>query len=162
MKYLIAIDGSDHAHNAFMKAVALYKPGDEIYTLIAIDLVHFMMAAPKLAEETTTLADMKEKMLANGNKLSGQYAELADEHNIAKYKTLLLEGNPRELIVKEVAERKIDILIIGQVGLINNPNISMGSTSTYCIRNCQCDVLLFWSDQTGYETKNATKFSEIE
>ncbi|GAM28648.1 hypothetical protein SAMD00019534_118240 [Acytostelium subglobosum LB1] len=142
MKFCVAIDGSDHAHNAFLKAANLCKPGDHVYGLIVIDLVHFMMAAPKLAEEMSTISNMKSEMMNNGKQLAKRYEDLASELNLPSYETLLIEGNPRDVIVTTVHEKKVDILAIGLVGLINNPNISMGSTSTYCIRNCKCDVLL--------------------
>ncbi|KAF2074079.1 hypothetical protein CYY_004608 [Polysphondylium violaceum] len=142
VKFCVCMDGSEKAHAAFLRAISLCKPEDTIITLVVVDFVHYMMSNPK-ANELTSFTNMKQEMLENGDKLIKTYEDLAkDEYNIINYSSIKLEGNPRDMIMKVVDEQRIDVLLLGVVGLMNGENISMGSTSNFCIRNCHCDVLL--------------------
>ncbi|KAN0042914.1 hypothetical protein ACTA71_010546 [Dictyostelium dimigraforme] len=150
MKFLIAIDGSANSHKAFLKAMNLYKDSDVIVLLVVVDLVHYMMSNTNF--DMTLISDIKQEMFDNGDALLNKYEDLArTEYLISDVEALRIEGTPKDIIVKVVEDKSIDILCLGRVGLINNDqftnnfsskSITMGSTSNYCIRNCACDILV--------------------
>ncbi|KAK5575695.1 hypothetical protein RB653_006828 [Dictyostelium firmibasis] len=141
MKFLIAIDGSSNSHKAFLKAMNLYKETDTIVLLVVVDLVHYMMSTPNF--DMTLISDIKLQMFENGDSLLKKYEDLArNEYLINNVEALRVEGTPKDIIVKVVEDKSIDILCLGRVGLLNNDHITMGSTSNYCIRNCTCDILV--------------------
>ncbi|EGC37027.1 hypothetical protein DICPUDRAFT_46791 [Dictyostelium purpureum] len=141
MRFLIALDGSAGAHKAFIRAVSLYKDTDTIVAVVVMDMMHFVMSNQK--SDMTLISNMKEEMLKNGQELIKKYEDLAkNDYCIENFEGICVEGNPRDVIVKTVEDKSIDILCLGRVGLLNTENITMGSTSNYCIRNCKCDVLV--------------------
>eukprot|EP01102_Stenamoeba_stenopodia_P009410 TRINITY_DN2770_c0_g1_i1.p1 TRINITY_DN2770_c0_g1~~TRINITY_DN2770_c0_g1_i1.p1 ORF type:complete len:199 (+),score=46.86 TRINITY_DN2770_c0_g1_i1:41-637(+) len=141
-KWLVAVDGSEAGERAFQAIVNLGKAGDEVLILTVTDLVYYMLIDPT-ASASGTFDDLRKKMNDRAEGLLSKYeATIKEKLPEAKYQTLLLQGNPREVIIQTVADHKVDILVIGQVGLSVGKSVSVGSTSDFCIRNAHCNVLL--------------------
>jgi len=142
MKYLVAVDGSAAADAAFKKAVSLSKADDEVITLCVTDLTHYILSQPLSVQSDIGFDNMRDHMTTQGNEVITKYKGLAPENTSVFYTFRIENGNPREVILQIVLEQKVDILIVGQVGLTSTRSTSLGSTSEYCIRNCPCDVLI--------------------
>lgn len=55
----------------------------------------------------------------------------------------LVPGDPEDAIAREVADRHIDLLVMGAYGHSRVRNLILGSTTTHLIRTCTVPVVLF-------------------
>jgi nucleotide-binding universal stress UspA family protein len=55
----------------------------------------------------------------------------------------LLSGDPDEVIAREVAQRNIDLLVMGAYGHSRVRSLILGSTTTHLIRTCHIPIILF-------------------
>ncbi len=54
-----------------------------------------------------------------------------------------IEGDPDEVIAREITERAIDLLVMGAYGHSRVRSLILGSTTTHLIRTCHVPVVLF-------------------
>jgi len=142
-KFLVCVDGSKASDAAAQKAKELAKPGDEVIILCVVDFTHYILSQPLSVESDVGFAELKQRMVAQGEDVTNKYKKLAESNSPdVSYKFELLQGNPREVILQYTLDNKIDTLVIGQVGLTSSKRTALGSTSDYCLRNCSCDVLI--------------------
>eukprot|EP01103_Thecamoeba_quadrilineata_P005996 TRINITY_DN15739_c0_g1_i1.p1 TRINITY_DN15739_c0_g1~~TRINITY_DN15739_c0_g1_i1.p1 ORF type:complete len:147 (+),score=23.67 TRINITY_DN15739_c0_g1_i1:23-442(+) len=137
MRFLIAVDRSESAKRAFKRAVSLYKEGDHIDILTITDLVHFYITSGS----SLAFDELKTQMKNNAEALLKEYNEEAQKAGI-QYTTHSVEGSARDVICEQVRDLKIDIVLLGQVGLTVTKSVSIGSTSDFVLRNAECDVLV--------------------
>eukprot|EP01111_Echinosteliopsis_oligospora_P008654 TRINITY_DN2453_c0_g1_i1.p1 TRINITY_DN2453_c0_g1~~TRINITY_DN2453_c0_g1_i1.p1 ORF type:complete len:155 (+),score=48.18 TRINITY_DN2453_c0_g1_i1:43-507(+) len=143
-RILVAVDGSPAADAAVEKAVALAKSRDQLTVLCVVDFTHYILAQPLAVETNVNFTDLKARMIEQGNTVIEKYKKIKPDSALSEvdYQFELLQGNPREVIVQQTIDKKIDTLVIGQVGLASTKSTSVGSTAEYCLRNCPCDVLI--------------------
>ncbi|KAK1389758.1 Adenine nucleotide alpha hydrolases-like superfamily protein [Heracleum sosnowskyi] len=67
--------------------------------------------------------------------------KLCKEKNV-KAESLLLEGDPKDMICQIVQEIHVDLLVLGSRGLGMIKRAFMGSVSDYCVHHAKCPVLI--------------------
>ena len=136
-KILVAIDGSRSAYNALNSAVDLAKQFDsELYLVSVVNTANLPMNvgvsyAPGLIE------DMKK----------ASNSDLKKAHDIVKSagltaKVNLLDGEPREQLVRFPKENGIDLIVIGKTGTSAFTRVFVGSVTRYVSEHTDISLLV--------------------
>ena len=141
MKYLIALDESEHAKYAFNFAKQLFTTEDHVYLLsIAEDV--FPLGGEEFTPGTVSaFLEINSKMEEEKRQIITSFGHQLTEIGIPH--TLLLgKGNAKETILKEASELKVDVVVLGRRGLSRLQKLFIGSVSEYCAQNLDCNVLV--------------------
>ena len=137
-RILISIDGSQLS----LKAA---KQGAYIASKLESKVV-FLHVIDVRAIQTSSLAGMDSGILkARLRNVAERYldeaAKLAEEENVT-FQNQIREGLPAEEILKEVDEKKIDLVIMGSKGMSGAHRFVLGSTAEEVVRWSACPVLI--------------------
>jgi nucleotide-binding universal stress UspA family protein len=116
-KILIPTDGSEAAQKAAMYAVDLAKQlKASIIVLSIIDKRSFIGQTVQAKEATMNVIEPLEDYLREAAEgYVGEIIELCNKNGVSS-KTVITSGHPVEVIVKEAARTKADLIIIGSHG----------------------------------------------
>ncbi|KAK1296288.1 Universal stress protein A-like protein [Acorus calamus] len=64
------------------------------------------------------------------------------KQRLVKAETLVLEGDPKEVICQAVEQVNADLLVVGSRGLGKIKRAFLGSVSDYCAHHAKCPVLI--------------------
>ncbi|XVE75806.1 hypothetical protein DITRI_Ditri12bG0121600 [Diplodiscus trichospermus] len=94
-----------------------------------------------VAYPSTTLVDSVSK---SHEEISAGILSRALEmcNNKIKAETLILEGDPKEMICETSEQMKVDLLIVGCRGLGRIQRAFLGSVSDYCVHHAKCPTLM--------------------
>ncbi|KAJ0246697.1 hypothetical protein HA466_0171990 [Hirschfeldia incana] len=67
---------------------------------------------------------------------------VGDLRTCVKTETMILEGDPKEMICQAVEQTHTDLLVVGSRGLGMIKRAFLGSVSDYCVQHAQCPVLI--------------------
>ncbi|XP_009116523.1 universal stress protein YxiE isoform X3 [Brassica rapa] len=67
---------------------------------------------------------------------------VGDLRTCVKTETMILEGDPKEMICQAVEQNHVDLLVVGSRGLGMIKRAFLGSVSDYCVQHAQCPVLI--------------------
>jgi nucleotide-binding universal stress UspA family protein len=132
---LLAIDGSEHALRAAIKASEIAKMDPE-----AIITVVYVI------DESTSKSDM----LSEGNKEAVQEKrlrklrpteEILKNHHV-NFKVELLKGEPGPEIVKYANKQNFDLVVVGRRGLNGLQEMVLGSVSHKVAKRVECPVMI--------------------
>ncbi|WP_071130540.1 universal stress protein [Enterococcus timonensis] len=135
-KIMVAMDGSNQAHEAYKKGVAIAQRNHGTLLLVfVVDARPFQQMEKLddvLIEESNSSASAYLKPLVAEAVAAG----VACEINISY-------GSPKQLIATDIPEKYgIDLLLLGASGLNAIERMLLGSISEYVVRHAKCDVLI--------------------
>ena len=132
---MVPLDGSDHSTRALQEALKIAKMVNGVITLIHVYSIGTSFVVTTKQDYFYQLALKNgECILSDGkNRVKGEGV---------KVKTLLLEGNAVEQIVKEAKEGDFNLIVISARGLSQIKEILLGSVSDGVIRKAPCPVLV--------------------
>ncbi|CAA7060695.1 unnamed protein product [Microthlaspi erraticum] len=61
---------------------------------------------------------------------------------MVKTETMILEGDPKEVICQAIEETHVDLLVVGSRGLGMIKRAFLGSVSDYCAQHAKCPILI--------------------
>ncbi|NP_001306104.1 universal stress protein isoform 2 [Solanum lycopersicum] len=64
------------------------------------------------------------------------------QQKMVKAETLIVEGDPKDMICQTAHELHVDLLVIGSRGLGKIKRAFLGSVSDYCAHHVQCPILI--------------------
>lgn len=136
---LVAIDGSEKAEKAFMKAVAAAKRNQATLHILYVNEVtgnyfgDFGFLTPNLQEELDEVAE----------KQMNEHRNLAIEKGLTDIETYILYGYPKTLIANfNESKEPIDLIVMGATGLNAVERALVGSTTSYVVNHAPCNVLV--------------------
>jgi nucleotide-binding universal stress UspA family protein len=139
---LVGIDGSSQSDNAYKSAIEVARINQGrviIATVIQNDISNFL-GYSNVSEDFFTQAKNKWKLLLDERVL---WAKEVDFH---KVETIVIQGNPKEVLSKQLPEKyNVDLIMVGQSGLNVVERFMIGSVSKYIIAHALCDVLVIHS-----------------
>lgn len=118
---LIAVDLSPTCQRAVAMALRLVDP-----TVATIDVVH-------AKHEDQSDAEVREAVLAF-------LAEMGNTR--LTWNVVIRDGDPRQIIVDEAAERRSDLIVLGTLGRSAIAQLLIGSVAEAVVRVAVCDVLV--------------------
>jgi len=137
-RILIPIDGSQLSLQAAKQGVYIAsKLESKVVFLHVIDVRTIQtssLAGMDPAVLKTRLRNVAERYLNEAGKL-------AEEENI-KFENQIREGLPAEDILKEIEEKRIDLVIMSSKGMSGAHRVIIGSTAEEVVRWSTCPVLI--------------------
>jgi len=151
MKYLVAVDSSDNALEAFNTTLQLATTN----STGEVELVVFSVAERDvvwlgLLECNSTIVDRARRLEDKGVKSILASFAVSCAHAGVKYKLVMSQGGHiGDTICQACTKYTPDCLVIGRRGLSTAKRLIYGSTSRYCVDNAPCSVLVVKSTQTA-------------
>jgi len=145
MKFLVAVDSSDNALEAFNTTLKLTTPrskggNDEIilFSVAERDIVWLgvLECNSSLVDRAHRLEDKGVKSLLAG--FAVRCAQVEVQHKLV----MSQGGNVGETVCQACTKYSPDCLVIGRRGLSSAKRLIYGSTSRYCVDNAPCSVLV--------------------
>ena len=132
---LLAVDGSDHAHEAARVAGNLARlSGGTLRVVTAFEKLSRHLGEPNLSQAIAERMEKADKILADATEEVGEIP--------GNYETETLEGDPAETILRVVDTFDIDIIIMGTRGLGDMRSLILGSQSHKVVSGASCPVML--------------------
>eukprot|EP01103_Thecamoeba_quadrilineata_P008081 TRINITY_DN17869_c0_g1_i1.p1 TRINITY_DN17869_c0_g1~~TRINITY_DN17869_c0_g1_i1.p1 ORF type:complete len:157 (-),score=21.52 TRINITY_DN17869_c0_g1_i1:70-504(-) len=142
MKFVVALDFSEHSIRALEQGVKFLKDEDQLVLLTCPKYESQMFDAfgsPIFDIEnkiqTEKLIKTSEKMFTDmkiHEKLEGKQYE----------KIIVPTFDPRDEICEQAKKLEADVLVVGSRGLGMLKRLIMGSVSDYCVKNSPCAVFI--------------------
>ncbi|CAF2112793.1 unnamed protein product [Brassica oleracea var. botrytis] len=152
LKVMVAIDESKNSFYALEWAVEHLKDvmsaepeTDQEGGLLT--LVH-VNPSGATASATDSVPELMKKAGVQSTNLFTPALELCrakmvgDLRTCVKTETMILEGDPKEMICQAVEQNHVDLLVVGSRGLGMIKRAFIGSVSDYCVQHAQCPVLI--------------------
>ncbi|XP_060191169.1 universal stress protein PHOS34-like [Lycium barbarum] len=133
MRVAVAIDNSEESYNAlkWILDYLLTQPSTKL------TLVHVMEPLPPFhGVESASRAQAQEaaRILARASEMC--------KAKMINAESLILEGDPKNLLCEATAKMNVDLLAIASRGLGQIKRAFLGSVSDYCAHHAKCPVLI--------------------
>lgn len=137
-RILIPVDGSQLSLQAAKQGVYIAKKLES--------KVVFLHVIDVRTIQTSSLAGMDPAILKTrlrnvAERYLNEAGKLAEEENI-KFENQIREGLPAEDILKEIEEKRIDLVIMSSKGMSGAHRVIIGSTAEEVVRWSTCPVLI--------------------
>jgi len=158
-RWMVALDGSDNAREAFYTTVNLMdKRRDDLF------LVSTVHSTPLSIGKYQRYSDEIE---ATHKKYLVEYSRRCDEEGVRNYKPILARGSHVGRMICAAAEQKgVDFLVVGRRGMNRLSRVVAGSTSKYLMENASCNVIVvkgyFMAEERGTSLSEIQKLEEQE
>lgn len=136
IKLVIGLDGSPSS-NAALDALAKHRwdAGTEVKLISAIGLANTM----GLATSNKKLADAFQDLFGKAEELHKQATDKLTPLGL-KVSSLIKEGDPKQILIKEAEDWKADTIFLGSRGLTRFKRLWLGSVSTAVVSRAHCSV----------------------
>ncbi|GKV35565.1 hypothetical protein SLEP1_g43816 [Rubroshorea leprosula] len=160
MRVMAAIDESDESFYAlkwaldnlfsFISSTALPETGEKSDGLLTVVHVqepnhHFgFPAAPGIQAyypPSEVVDSVKRAQEQKSAAILKKASEMCKEKRITA-KTLILDGDPKDMICQATEQIHVDLLIVGSRGLGKVKRAFLGSVSDYCAQHARCPILI--------------------
>ncbi|KAL8263205.1 hypothetical protein R6Q59_024554 [Mikania micrantha] len=100
-------------------------------------------AEPSMYTSAAMMEAMRKALQQHGAQLlSHAYQTCKETRMQIKAETLILEGDPKEMICQAMEEMNYDLLVVGSRGLGAIKRALLGSISDFCAHHARCPVLI--------------------
>eukprot|EP00262_Sarcandra_glabra_P006859 TRINITY_DN19418_c0_g1_i1.p1 TRINITY_DN19418_c0_g1~~TRINITY_DN19418_c0_g1_i1.p1 ORF type:complete len:198 (+),score=47.60 TRINITY_DN19418_c0_g1_i1:26-619(+) len=153
-KVVVAIDESEVSFNALGWVLdnLITWPGpvpdaaEELENLIVIHVQqpfqHLIIpAGPAVYTTPVVLDSVRKAQEQNSKMLLARASEICKER-LVKVKTVILEGDPKDMICQAAEQMNADLLVLGSHGHGKIKRAFLGSVSDYCVHHAKCPVLI--------------------
>jgi nucleotide-binding universal stress UspA family protein len=135
LRVLVATDGSADASAAVAWVAALPLAASvELRTLSVVTLPRGPLDVPQVHEYHQSLRDEARQAAERARDVLRQRWPHAEAH--------VVEGDPREAIVRAAADWPADLLVVGARGLGAVARLVLGSVSGHVVHHAPCPVLI--------------------
>ncbi|NMB84944.1 MAG: universal stress protein [Methanothrix sp.] len=143
-KILIATDGSKHSQKAAEKGIEMAKLSNGAVT--AIYVVDIAKEYAPIGDVSFNIADevvegMRNSLMKKGEEATKTVEEMAKKAGVPAQK-VVLEGHPASDIMKFAQDSKMDLIVIGSIGVTGLDKFLMGSVAEKIVRNSKMPVLV--------------------
>ncbi|XP_021984620.1 universal stress protein A-like protein [Helianthus annuus] len=98
-------------------------------------------AEPSMYASAAMVESVRKAQQQNAEQLLSRAFQLCKETKV-KSETLILQGNPKEMICQAVVEMHFDLLVLGSRGLGAIKRALLGSISDFCAHQSRCPILI--------------------
>ncbi|XP_015072038.1 universal stress protein A-like protein [Solanum pennellii] len=142
---MVAIDESEESFYALKWALDnLINDPSIIITLINVQIPFTPMvypAGPVVFATPTVVEAVRKGQQENATRILSRALHLCQQ-KMVKAETLIVEGDPKDMICQTAHELHVDLLVIGSRGLGKIKRAFLGSVSDYCAHHVQCPILI--------------------
>ncbi|OVA00860.1 Universal stress protein A [Macleaya cordata] len=156
MKVLVAIDESEGSFyalkwaldNLFTSNAAASIP-DQTQNLGMVVVLHVQQpfqhyifpAGPAVYATTSVVESVRKAQEQNSGMLLSRALQICKERLI-KAQTLIMDGDPKDMICQAAEQIQSDLLVVGSRGLGKLKRAFLGSVSDYCAHHAKCPILI--------------------
>ncbi|HMK45122.1 MAG TPA: universal stress protein [Methanocella sp.] len=135
-RILVPTDGSEYSFIAARHAAYLAKClGSELIILNVVDSGLAFHSGIHYAEGIAS-------MERSGRDAVGRVEALCRESDVAAVRGVILRGDPKTTILNQAEEEKVDLIVMGSVGMSAIERVLIGSISQSVMHHAKCPVLL--------------------
>ncbi|KAI3512033.1 hypothetical protein L1887_19196 [Cichorium endivia] len=98
-------------------------------------------AEPSMYASAAMVESVRKAQRENAGELLSRAFQICKQSKI-KAETLILEGNPKEMICEAVEQMHFDLLVVGSRGLGAIKRAFLGSISDFCAHHAKCPILI--------------------
>ncbi|XP_078429697.1 universal stress protein A-like protein isoform X2 [Wolffia australiana] len=153
LKVMVAVDESEGSlyalswglDNLFSKASSMAEWGEAVVVHVQQPFQNYVFPAGPAAVYATSavMESVKKAQQKNAEALLAKIAHLCSEKHVSvRLKSMVLEGDPKEMICQAAEQVHPDLLLIGSRGLGKIKRAFLGSVSDYCAHHAKCPVLI--------------------
>jgi len=136
-KILVAIDGSQSAYNALKVAIDLAKQfNSELYLVSVVNMENLPLNVG-VSYAPGLVSDLEH----NANRDLEQAKDIVREAGLTCH-TNLLNGEPREQLVKFPKNNQIDLIVMGKTGTSPFTRVFVGSVTRYVSEHSEINILI--------------------
>ncbi|KAF9596205.1 hypothetical protein IFM89_007887 [Coptis chinensis] len=99
------------------------------------------LGGPGVYENPSVMESVKKAQEHNSAILLSRAVQICEEKPI-KVETVVLDGDPKEMICQVAEQTHPDILVVGSRGLSKLKRTFLGSVSDYCAHHAKCPILI--------------------
>ncbi|KAI3988538.1 hypothetical protein MKX01_026352 [Papaver californicum] len=147
MKVLVAID--DTLDNLFTSDAASSAAPDETQNLGMLYLLnvqqpfqHYIFpAGPAVYATTSVIESVRKAQEQNSTMLLSRALQICKQRPV-KVETLMMEGDPKDMICQAAEQMHADLVVVGSRGLGKIKRAFLGSVSDYCAHHAKCPIII--------------------
>lgn len=144
MKIILAVDGSEYGNFALEELKKIISPGMEVLIVNALNTASIVSILPishgvpqgSYSDVISITKIAAEKMVNEAS------ASLLKEHPEIIVTTKVAEGEPKEIILKEVERFGADLVVVGSHGRGAIGRMLLGSVSHAVTLHAKCSVMI--------------------
>ena len=138
MKFLLAVDGSEHALKAAKAASRLLKDcGGEVILISVVQDI-----APMGIWEMGHQEKVLKSLHARAREAVEEAKNLLKAEGVSIRTTLISTGEPADEIIRMAKKETVDMIVIGSRGLTGLPQYLLGSVAHKIVTHAHCSVLV--------------------
>ncbi|KAK6944168.1 UspA [Dillenia turbinata] len=154
MKVMVAVDESDLSMYALKWALdhCLCPPADVADPMSEVELVYVVNvqppfqnfvypAGPAIFATPIVIDSVRKGQEENAAMILARALQICKDKKV-KAETLILHGDPKDMICQAVEQMNIDLLVVGSRGLGMIKRAFLGSVSDYCAHHAKCPILI--------------------
>ena len=141
---LIATDSSKHSEKASEVGIEMAKLfGAKVTALYVIDIgkEYASLGALESKEGDDLISGIRSSLQSQGEAATGRIEEMAKSVGLTVNR-VIIEGRPAEDILKLAGERKMDLIVVGGIGVTGLEKFLLGSVAEKVVRNSKVPVLV--------------------
>jgi len=140
MKYVLAVDGSDHSLDATRVFEAL-SPAEKLVVLNVVSVPGIPYPALGAGVAKDLAVTVERAMKEEGNRIIEQAVSLLPLH-VGKTEQRLESGSPAEVVLRIAQEQEADLIVLGARGLGKIREQVFGSVSHRVMTQAKCATLI--------------------
>lgn len=140
-KILIAVDGSENANKALIKAKRIGTAFNSEITIVYVMDNILSLSSMNITDYQTYKEPLTDALKKHATKILDDAMENFKDYN-NKVNTVIEEGNPAFKLLEISEEGDYDLIIIGRRGLGPFSRAVMGSVSNKVVNNAKMSVLV--------------------
>ncbi|XP_026423815.1 uncharacterized protein LOC113320096 isoform X2 [Papaver somniferum] len=156
IKVLIAIDDSEGSFyalkwaldNLFTYDAASSTEPDQnqnfgmLYLLnVQQPFQHYIFPAGPVYATTSVIESVRKAQEQNSTMLLSRALQICKQRPV-KVETLMMEGDPKDMICQAAEQMHADLVVVGSRGLGKIKRAFLGSVSDYCAHHAKCPILI--------------------
>lgn len=146
---LAAIDGSDDAQQAVKLMLRVLVPPAGVIDAIAAYEVPFEPILTRAGVSLMEIAQNKAETRKTGWNLV--HNVIGEHRGAARWNTILRVGDPRRVVIEEVARGTHDLVVLGRRGRTRLPQLLLGGVAEAVLRAAPSDMLFGPLDRSDFE-----------
>lgn len=146
---MIATDGSKHSEKASEVGIEMAKLfGAKVTALYVIDTgrEYASLSALETKDADSLIHGIKNSLQSQGDAATSRTEEMAKSAGLTVNR-VIIEGHPAEDILKMASERKMDLIVVGGIGVTGLEKFLLGSVAEKVVRGSKVPVLVVRAGQ---------------
>ncbi|MEZ5450586.1 MAG: universal stress protein [Thiolinea sp.] len=141
-KILVALDGSEGAHEALKTAVSMQKSCGGELLLLSVYRDHNLWKASITFVDDSRTASTDEAMQQYARNVAEQSKQFVQAQGVDKVRAFYMGGGPARTIIRFSQEHAVDLIVLGSRGLSAPRSELLGGVSHKVANLAKCPVMV--------------------